>query len=264
MAKEEKPKKSKRAPEEPAAESTAPAPAQQGAKKPKAAKPVKGEAKPAKGEARPAKGEAKPAKVGKAEKAEKGEKRAAQPEVQVEPRKAAQYREKVVPHLMARFGYKNAMQVPRLRKIVINMGVGEAIQNPKAIDGAMADLQFIAGQKPNIRRARKSVSNFKLRAGMAIGCAVTLRRRRMWEFFDRLTTFAIPRIRDFRGLARRGFDGRGNFTFGLKEQLIFPEIDYDSVDQIRGMDVSFVTSARTDEEGLELLSELGMPFVRQS
>jgi len=180
------------------------------------------------------------------------------------PRLIGYYRETVVPQLMERFAYKNVMQVPRLEKIVVNMGVGEAIQNPKSIDGAIADLQAIAGQKPNVRRARKSVSNFKLRAGMPIGCAVTLRSRRMWEFLDRLMTFAIPRIRDFRGIPRKGFDGRGNYTLGLKEQLIFPEIDYDAVDAIRGMNVSFVTTASTDEEGFELLSRLGMPFVRQS
>jgi len=194
----------------------------------------------------------------------KGEKAPAPEEKLGPPRLKVEYQKRVVPRLMERFGYTNLMQVPRLQKIVINMGVGETIQNPKAIDGAMNDMQLIAGQKPNIRRARKSVSNFKLRAGIPIGCAVTLRRARMWEFLDRLMTFAIPRIRDFRGIPRRGFDGRGNFTFGLKEQLIFPEIDYDTVDQIRGMDVSIVTTARTDEEGFELLSELGMPFVRQS
>jgi len=156
------------------------------------------------------------------------------------------------------------MQVPRVLKVVVNMGVGEAIQNPKAVDSAVADLQQIAGQKPSVRRARKSVSNFKLRAGVPIGCAVTLRGVRMWEFLDRLLTFAVPRIRDFRGIPRRGFDGRGNFTFGVKEQLIFPEIDYDTVDQIRGMDISIVTTARTDEEAFELLSGLGMPFARQA
>ena len=205
------------------------------------------------------------AKAGKkpTEKAEKKSAPEKAPETTM-PRLLQYYRDTVAPQLMVRFAYKNPMQVPRLQKIVVNMGVGEAIQNPKAIDGAVADLTVISGQKPNIRRARKSVSNFKLRAGMPIGCAVTLRHRRMWEFLDRLVTFSIPRIRDFRGVPRKGFDGRGNYTLGLKEQLIFPEVDYDSVDAIRGMNVSFVTTARTDEEGLELLGGLGMPFVRQS
>ncbi|HNZ39900.1 MAG TPA: 50S ribosomal protein L5 [Candidatus Latescibacteria bacterium] len=180
------------------------------------------------------------------------------------PRLRERYKAEIVPQLTKRFSYKNPMQVPRVLKVVVNMGVGEAIQNPKAVDSAVADLQQIAGQKPSVRRARKSVSNFKLRAGVPIGCAVTLRGVRMWEFLDRLLTFAVPRIRDFRGIPRRGFDGRGNFTFGVKEQLIFPEIDYDTVDQIRGMDISIVTTARTDEEAFELLSGLGMPFARQA
>jgi len=178
------------------------------------------------------------------------------------PRLQSIYQDQVMPRLMERFAYKNPMQVPRIEKVVLNMGVGEAVQNQKAIDGAVADMELIAGQKPNIRKARLSVSNFKLRAGMPVGCAVTLRKVRMWEFLDRLLSFAMPRIRDFRGIARKGFDGRGNFTFGLKEQLIFPEIDYDTVDQIRGMDISIVTSAETDEECFELLSALGMPFIR--
>jgi len=196
-------------------------------------------------------------------------KKSAEPKVQepkapaVPPRLRERYKSELVPKLVERFSYKNTMQVPRVHKVVINMGVGEIIQNPKAIDGALADMQQIAGQKPNVRRARKSVSNFKLREGVVVGCAVTLRGVRMWEFLDRLLTFSIPRIRDFRGIPRRGFDGRGNFTFGVKEQLIFPEIDYDTVDQIRGMDISIVTTARTDEEAFELLSGLGMPFARQ-
>ncbi len=201
----------------------------------------------------------------KAAGAKSQEPKAAEPKAQaVPPRLRERYKAEIVPQLTKRFSYKNPMQVPRVLKVVVNMGVGEAIQNPKAVDSAVADLQQIAGQKPSVRRARKSVSNFKLRAGVPIGCAVTLRGVRMWEFLDRLLTFAVPRIRDFRGIPRRGFDGRGNFTFGVKEQLIFPEIDYDTVDQIRGMDISIVTTARTDEEAFELLSGLGMPFARQA
>ncbi len=201
----------------------------------------------------------------KATGAKSQEPKAAEPKAQaVPPRLRERYKAEIVPQLTKRFSYKNPMQVPRVLKVVVNMGVGEAIQNPKAVDSAVTDLQQIAGQKPSVRRARKSVSNFKLRAGVAVGCAVTLRGVRMWEFLDRLMTFAIPRIRDFRGIPRRGFDGRGNFTFGVKEQLIFPEIDYDTVDQIRGMDISIVTTARTDEEAFELLSGLGMPFARQA
>ena len=201
----------------------------------------------------------------KATGAKSQEPKAAEPKAQaVPPRLRERYKAEIVPQLTKRFSYKNPMQVPRVLKVVVNMGVGEAIQNPKAVDSAVTDLQQIAGQKPSVRRARKSVSNFKLRAGVAVGCAVTLRGVRMWEFLDRLMTFAIPRIRDFRGIPRRGFDGRGNFTFGVKEQLIFPEIDYDTVDQIRGMDISIVTTAHTDEEAFELLSGLGMPFARQA
>lgn len=201
----------------------------------------------------------------KAAGAKSQEPKVSEPKAQaVPPRLRERYKAEIVPQLTKRFSYKNPMQVPRVLKVVVNMGVGEAIQNPKAVDSAVADLQQIAGQKPSVRRARKSVSNFKLRAGVPVGCAVTLRGVRMWEFLDRLLTFAVPRIRDFRGIPRRGFDGRGNFTFGVKEQLIFPEIDYDTVDQIRGMDISIVTTARTDEEAFELLSGLGMPFARQA
>lgn len=186
------------------------------------------------------------------------------PERAPDPRIRTRYYEEVVPQLVERFHYKNPMEVPRLSKVVINMGVGEAVTNSKLIDNAASDLQIISGQRPSIRRARLSVSNFKLRQGNPVGAAVTLRRLRMWEFLERLLTFAIPRIRDFRGLPRRGFDGRGNFTFGLKEQLIFPEIEYDKIDQIRGMNITFVTTAETDEEALELLSNIGMPFERES
>lgn len=170
------------------------------------------------------------------------------------------YRAEVVPALMERFGYKNKMQVPRLEKIVVNMGVGDAVQNQKLLDAAMQDLALITGQKPVVTRAKKSISAFKIRQGMAIGCKVTLRGARMYDFFERLVSVALPRVRDFRGVSSRGFDGRGNFSLGLREQLIFPEIDYDKVEKIRGMDVSIVTTARTDEEAKELLKRLGMPF----
>lgn len=180
------------------------------------------------------------------------------------PRFRMRYHETVVPQMAERFGYRNLMQAPRLSKIVINMGVGEGTQNTKLVDSAVEELQTIAGQRPSVRRARLSISNFRLREGMPVGAAVTLRSTRMWEFLDRLVSFSIPRIRDFQGLPRRGFDGRGNYTFGLKEQLIFPEITFDQVDQIRGMDITFVTTAETDEEALAFLSLLGIPFVREA
>ncbi|MDQ7793425.1 MAG: 50S ribosomal protein L5 [bacterium] len=170
------------------------------------------------------------------------------------------YRDKVVPVLRDRFKYKNPMEIPRLEKIVVNMGVGEATQNPKALDAAVSDLASITGQRPVITKAKRSVAAFKLRKGMSIGCKVTLRGDRMYEFFDRLVNVALPRVRDFRGISPRGFDGRGNYTLGIREQLIFPEIDYDKVEKIRGMDVIIVTTARTDEEALGLLKALGMPF----
>jgi large subunit ribosomal protein L5 len=181
-------------------------------------------------------------------------------EQNVTPRLRETYGASVRPALMKRFAYKNPMQVPRLTKIVLNMGLGEAIQNPKVLDAAAKELEQIAGQKAVITRAKRSIANFKLRATMPIGCRVTLRRERMWEFFDRLITFALPRVRDFKGVSRKGFDGRGNYTLGIKEQLIFPEIDYDKIDKIKGLNVTFVTTAASDEEGMELLSELGMPF----
>ncbi|MBP1933037.1 50S ribosomal protein L5 [Ammoniphilus resinae] len=170
------------------------------------------------------------------------------------------YKDKVVPALMAKFGYKNIMEVPKLEKIVINMGVGAAVANPKVLDGAVADLQAIAGQKPVVTRAKKSIAGFRLREGMPIGAKVTLRGDRMFYFVDKLFNVSLPRVRDFRGVSDKAFDGRGNYTLGLKEQLIFPEIDYDKVDQIRGMDIVFVTTAKTDEEARELLTQLGMPF----
>jgi large subunit ribosomal protein L5 len=170
------------------------------------------------------------------------------------------YREEVVPALREKFGYENVMQVPRLEKIVVNMGVGEAAQNSRALDGAMDDLARITGQKPQLRRARKSIAGFKIRQGMPVGARVTLRGERMWEFLDRLISVALPRVRDFRGINPRSFDGRGNFALGLREQLIFPEISYDAVDATRGLDVAVVTTAKTDEESRELLRLLGMPF----
>lgn len=172
------------------------------------------------------------------------------------------YEKEVTTALMSRFGYKNTMQIPRLEKVVLNIGVGEAVQNAKAIEGAVEDLTAVSGQKPSIRRAKRSVSNFKLREGVPIGACVTLRRDRMWEFVDRFYNFTVPRIRDFRGLSTNSFDGRGNYSLGIREQIIFPEIDYDKIDQVRGLDVTFVTSANTDEEALELLRALGMPFVQ--
>jgi large subunit ribosomal protein L5 len=177
-----------------------------------------------------------------------------------EPRVRKKYRDTVVAALSKKFGYKNPMMVPRLQKVVINMGLGAAVGNPKIIDSAVEDLRSIAGQKPVITRARKSIATFKLRENLPIGVTVTLRRDRMWEFVDRLISFSLPRVRDFKGVSSKGFDGRGNFTMGLKEQIIFPEIDYDKVDAVKGMNISFVTTARTDEEGRALLTELGIPF----
>jgi large subunit ribosomal protein L5 len=171
-----------------------------------------------------------------------------------------QYREEIAPALRERFGIENPMRVPRLEKIVVNMGVGEATQNSKALDGAMEDLAKITGQKPQMRRARKSIAGFKIREGMPVGARVTLRGERMWEFLDRLISVALPRVRDFRGISPNSFDGRGNFALGLREQLIFPEISYDSIDTTRGLDVAVVTTAQTDEEARELLRLLGMPF----
>jgi large subunit ribosomal protein L5 len=177
-----------------------------------------------------------------------------------EPRFKAHYTTKVVPALKQDFGYTSAMQVPRLEKIVINMGVGDAIQNIKILDTAVEELTSIAGQKAIVRKAKKSVAQFKLREGMPIACMVTLRGARMWEFFDRLVTLSLPRVRDFRGVPTRSFDGRGNYTLGLKDQVIFQEIDYSKVDKLKGMNVTFVTSAPTDAEAKALLAHLGMPF----
>ena len=170
------------------------------------------------------------------------------------------YRKEVIPALMKEFNYKNRMEIPRLEKIVVNMGLGEAIQNIKILDTASAELAAIVGQKPVITKARLSIATFKLRQGMPIGCRVTVRGERMYEFFDRLVNVALPRVRDFRGISPKSFDGRGNFALGLKEQIIFPEIDYDKIDKIRGMNVVIVTSAKTDEEARQLLRFMGMPF----
>jgi large subunit ribosomal protein L5 len=169
------------------------------------------------------------------------------------------YQEKV-PALMKRFNYRNRMEVPRLEKIVINMGLGEAIQNIKILDSAVQELSLITGQKPVVTKAKKSIAQFKLRTGMPIGCMVTLRKERMYEFFNRLVNVALPRVRDFKGLSGKSFDGRGNYTLGIREQLIFPEIHYDKIDKVKGMNIVIVTTAKTDEEGKELLRLLGMPF----
>lgn len=173
------------------------------------------------------------------------------------------YKKEVVPALMKHFSYTNLMAVPKLEKIVINMGLGEAVANAKIVDVAVAELGSIAGQRPVITKAKKSIANFKLRQNMPIGAAVTLRGERMFEFFDRLTSVVLPRVRDFRGVPTRSFDGRGNYTLGLRDQLIFPEIPYEKVDKIRGMNVTIVTTARTDDEARELLKQLGMPFRQQ-
>ncbi len=178
----------------------------------------------------------------------------------VEPRFVKKYTDEVVPALKKEFGYTNPNQVPKLEKIVLNMGLGAAVTNPKIIDTAVEELRAITGQKPVVTRSRKAIASFKLRANLPIGAMVTLRKARMWEFLDRLITLALPRTRDFRGVSRRAFDGKGNYTLGLKEQIIFPEINYDRIDVIKGLNISFVTSAKTDDEGRALLKNLGMPF----
>jgi large subunit ribosomal protein L5 len=178
----------------------------------------------------------------------------------MKPRLLERYRSEVVPKLSQEFGFKNVHQVPRLEKVVLNMGVGKATQNAKLIEKAAEELGAITGQKAAIRKARKSIANFKLRQGQAVGCTVTLRGARMWEFFDRLVNVSLPRVRDFKGVSAKGFDGRGNYSLGIREQIIFPEIDYDSVENITGLNVTVVTSARNDAEGKALLAQLGMPF----
>ena len=172
------------------------------------------------------------------------------------------YEKEIIPAMIEKFGYKNIMEVPKLEKIVINMGVGEAKDNQKILEAAVNDLSIIAGQKPILTRAKKSVANFKIRENMALGCKVTLRKAKMYEFADKLMTIALPRVRDFRGVSSKAFDGRGNYSLGVKEQLIFPEIEYDKIDKVRGMDIIFVTTANTDEEARELLRFLGMPFAQ--
>jgi len=170
------------------------------------------------------------------------------------------YRDEVVPNLMKKFGYKSIMQVPRIQKITLNVGVGEAVGDKKIMDSVVSDIQKIAGQKPIITKARKSIAGFKIRQGYPVGCAVTLRRQQMYEFLDRLITVAVPRIRDFRGLSHRAFDGRGNYNFGIKEQIIFPEIEYDKIDALRGLNITIATTATNDEEAKALLSSFGFPF----
>jgi large subunit ribosomal protein L5 len=183
-------------------------------------------------------------------------------EAKIRPRLKERYEKEIAPRLREQFGYGSPMQTPRLVKITVNMGVGDAKQDTNMLQAATEQLQTIAGQRPSVRRARKSIANFKLREEMPVGVAVTLRDARMWEFLDRLMSIAIPRIRDFRGLNPRSFDGRGNYNMGVREQIIFPEIDYDAVDQVRGLDISITTTAATDDEALALLTELGMPFRR--
>ena len=219
---------------------------------------AKQDAKPA--EKKPAPQQAqKPKKEAQAPKKEAP--KSAAPEVPAPPaRLAVHYREKVVPDLMQKHGYKTVMQVPRVKKITLNMGVGETTSDKKILDNAVADMTRIAGQKPVVTKARKSIANFKVRAGFPVGCMVTLRGARMYEFLDRLVNIAIPRIRDFRGVSSRAFDGRGNYSLGLKEQIIFPEIEYDKIDALRGMDVAINTSAKTDDEARALLAAFRFPF----
>jgi large subunit ribosomal protein L5 len=213
---------------------------------------------------RPEGGKAEPRAKSKDKKpaaAPSGEPKVAAPkDPNYKPRVRVRYSSHVAPALMKRFNYKNVMMVPRLEKVVLNMGLGAAVGNPKIIDTAVEEVRAITGQQPTVCRSKKSIASFKLRENLPIGVRVTLRADRMWEFVDRLFGFALPRVRDFKGVSPKGFDGRGNFTMGLREQIIFPEIDYDKIDVAKGMNISFVTTARTDEEGRALLAELGMPF----
>jgi large subunit ribosomal protein L5 len=205
--------------------------------------------------------EKKQGKKGSSKEAAAGEKaKVVSSQAAVAPRFAEKYAKDTVPALTKQFGYKNPNQVPKLEKIVLNMGLGAAVTNPKIVDAAVEEVKAITGQKPVVTRARKAIASFKLRAGVPIGVMVTLRKGRMWEFLDRLVTLGLPRTRDFRGVSRKAFDGKGNYTLGLKEQIIFPEINYDRIDVIKGMNISFVTTAKTDEEGRALLQHLGMPF----
>lgn len=221
-------------------------------KTPKTEKPPKAQERPVDKPAKAAKAEAKPAERPA---------KPARPALPVPPaRLATYYREKVVPELVSKFGYKTSMQVPRIRKITLNMGVGETVGDKKTLDNAVADMAKIAGQKPVITKARRSIANFKLRAGFPIGCMVTLRGARMYEFLDRLVNIAIPRIRDFRGVSNRAFDGRGNYSLGVREQIIFPEIEYDKIDALRGMNIAITTTAKSDDEARALLAAFRFPF----
>jgi large subunit ribosomal protein L5 len=204
----------------------------------------------------------KAAKVAAKPKAEAAAKPAAPPAEKARPRLWDYYRTECVPRMMQEFRYKSPMQVPRLQKIVVNIGLGEAIQNIKLLESAADELAVVTGQKPVVTRAKKSIAAFKLREGMPIGCMVTLRRERMYYFFDKLVNVVLPRVRDFRGVSERAFDGRGNYTLGIREQIIFPEIDYDKIDKVKGMNITIVTSAPSDEEGKFLLNLLGLPFRR--
>ena len=223
--------------------------------KDKEAKPQKGEGAPKQAKAAP------PAKAPKKETAAPAAKKEAGPELPAPPARLAQYyREKVVPELTQKFGYRSPMQVPRIKKITLNMGVGETTGDKKVLDNALADMTKIAGQKPVVTKSRKSIANFKVRANFPIGCMVTLRGARMYEFLDRLVNIAIPRIRDFRGVSNRAFDGRGNYSLGVKEQIIFPEIEYDKIDALRGMNIAITTTAKTDDEARALLGAFRFPF----
>ena len=220
------------------------------------------EARTPKGEApKQAKPQAQPRKEAPKKEAAAAPKKDAAPELPAPPARLAQfYREKVVPELTQKFGYKSQMQVPRIKKITLNMGVGETTSDKKVLDNAVADMAKIAGQKPVVTKARKSIANFKVRANFPVGCMVTLRGARMYEFLDRLVNIAIPRIRDFRGVSNRAFDGRGNYSLGVKEQIIFPEIEYDKIDALRGMDIAINTTAKSDDEARALLAAFRFPF----
>jgi large subunit ribosomal protein L5 len=221
----------------------------------------KPERKPAPQQAQAQKKEQKQAPKKEGAPKEAAPKKDAAPELPAPPARLAKiYKEKVVPELMQKFGYKTVMQVPRLRKITVNMGVGETTTDKKILDNAVADMTKIAGQKPVVTKSRKSIANFKVRANFPVGCMVTLRGARMYEFFDRLVNIAMPRIRDFRGVSNRAFDGRGNYNLGFKEQIIFPEIDYDKIDTLRGMNIAITTTAKTDDEARALLSAFRFPF----
>ncbi len=224
------------------------------AKGAKGAKPAGG-GKPSPAKASPAKAKAKkPAEKPEGERVERG------PEQKIPPRLRDKYRSEVVPALQRQFNYANPMQVPRITKVTVNMGLGEAVANAKIIEMGVDQVTAITGQKPVVTRARKSIATFKLRTGVPIGVMVTLRRERMWEFLDRLITFALPRVRDFKGVSPKAFDGKGNYTLGVKEQIIFPEINYDTVEKVKGLNISVTTTAKNDEEGRALLQHLGMPF----